>query len=72
MTVLSVNRANISKHDSQGRPLPCIRIEDAQGIRFAHAVSIQGPSYIGYYQAGRICVTTESPVEELDGPSPCQ
>lgn len=71
-TVISVNRANINKRDAQGNPLPCIRVEDALGIRFVHAVELQGPAYIGPYEGGRICVTTEAPVKEIHGPAPCE
>lgn len=72
MTVVSVNRTNIGKHDAQGQPLPCIRVEDPLGIRLAHAVQLEGPAYIGPYKGGRICVTTEAPVTEIHGPTPCR
>lgn len=72
MTVISVNRAFLNKQDAQGRLLPCVRIEDERGIHHAHAVRIHGVSTIGYYQSGRVCVTTDAAVEELDGPAPCE
>ena len=63
---LSVVRGNITRRTPSGHPYPTVRIEQV-GVpdRVVHEVKIKGPSKMGPYQAGRIVVETDSPLEEI-------